>query len=518
MSRVVYHAEQVSMAYPGTLALDHVDFDVYADQVNVLVGENGAGKSTLMKILAGIERPMAGRLLLEGEPISFSKPSEATSAGIGIIHQELDLCLNMTVAENIFLGQEIVNGVLVARAEQERLARQFLNQLKHDIEPNTIVGDLKVSEQQIIAIARAISQDIKVLIMDEPTSSLSASEVDVLFDVIRDLKNRNVAIIYISHRLEELLELGDHITVLRDGQVVAKEEMSHNINMAWILRNLLGNTKLDVTHHGGSALGDTILEVKDVSLPKTPTHAGVRHVSFEVKRGEIVGLFGLMGAGRTELLESLMGLNSQATGEVLLADHKLGWGLDVDRRIDLGMMLVPEDRQAAGIVQTMTLGENIRLASMGRYQRLGWLPPNYGSADVSEMMRSLAIKAYSPKQMITTLSGGNQQKAIIAKALLTEPQLLMMDDPGRGVDVKAKAEVFVIMNRLADQGIGILFVSSEVKEIIALSDRTLVMCDGKITAELVRGKYDENDLMRYATRAHKERPPEHGQEANARPL
>ena len=498
-SRIVFRAEQVTKSFPGTLALDQVDFDAHAGRVNILVGENGAGKSTLMKILAGAERPTAGRLLLEGERVEFTTPSEAMARGIGIIYQELDLCPNMSVAENLFLGHEHTRNGCIDRKRQARIARRILRRLQHDIDPDRRVADLRVSEQQIVAIAKALRHDLRVLIMDEPTSSLSSQEVRTLFELIGDLKARGVAIIYISHRLEELLEIGDHITVLRDGRVAAHARMSE-IDMPWILRQMLGETPIDVPHHGHAARVEPLLTVTDLSCPRTGNGVSVEPVSFEVKSGEIVGLFGLMGAGRTELLECLMGLHPQACGKVALAGETLEERLGPDQRIARGMMLIPEDRQAAGIVQTMTLGQNITLANLDRYQRMGWLPRNFGLEDAAAAIEKLAIKAGSPTQMITTLSGGNQQKAIIAKALLTRPRLLLMDEPGRGIDVKAKAEVFTIMNRLAAEGMGILFVSSEMKEIVGLADRTLVMSGGRITAELTRGAYDETDLMLNAVR------------------
>ncbi|WP_127902407.1 sugar ABC transporter ATP-binding protein [Solirhodobacter olei] len=500
MGRVIFQAKQICKSYPGTIALDHVDFTAYAGSVNILVGENGAGKSTLMKIIAGAVQPTEGQLLLDGEPVAFATPTEAAEKGVGIVYQELDLCPNMTVAENIFLGHEPVKHGVINRQHQDDVTRHVLDRLDHKIDPDQVVGELGVSTQQIVAIAKALRRDAKVLIMDEPTSALSAGEVETLFRLIRDLKAQGVAIIYISHRLEELIEIGDYITVLRDGKISAHAEMD-GLDIPWILRQMLGDTKLDVPHHGAEPSVDPILSVRNLSLPHTDSGAKVDNVSFDVKAGEIVGLFGLMGAGRTELLECLMGLHPEASGQVELAGETLGARLGVEQRIDRGMMLIPEDRQAAGIVQTMTLGENISLANLTRYERFGWLPRNFGARDVASTIKELAIKATSAAQMITTLSGGNQQKAIVGKALLIRPRLLLMDEPGRGIDVKAKAEIFTIMNRLATEGIGILFVSSEMKEIVALADRTLVMSEGRITAELARGKYDENDLMVSAARA-----------------
>jgi len=504
LNQIVLRAEQVTKAFPGAIALDHVDFDAFGGCVNILVGENGAGKSTLMKILAGAEQPTEGRLLLEGEPMRFATPSAAAARGIGIIYQELDLCPSMSVTENIFLGHERMRRGFIDRINQTKVARRIIGRLARDIDPDCTVGELSISEQQIVAIAKAIRHDVKVLIMDEPTSSLSSQEVLTLFGLIRDLKSQGVAIVYISHRLDELIEIGDHITVLRDGRIAARAEIS-DVDLPWILHRMLGETSLDVPHHDNATQGAPILTVNDLRCPHTDSGVALEGISFSVRRGEIVGLFGLMGAGRTELLECLMGLHPRATGTVMLGGKVLDARVTLDQRVACGMMLIPEDRQAAGIVQSMTVGENITLANLGRYQRLGWLPRAFGAMDVTKIMDDLAIKARSPAQMITTLSGGNQQKAVVGKALLTRPHVLLMDEPGRGIDVKAKAEVFTIMNRLAAEGMGILFVSSEMKEIVALADRTLVMSEGRITAEFARGTYDENDLVVNAGRRGKER-------------
>jgi erythritol transport system ATP-binding protein len=500
MGEVVFQTERISKVFPGTVALDAVDFRAYAGSVNIMVGENGAGKSTLMKIIAGAEQPSSGRMLLDGVPVTMASPSDAAGKGIGIIYQELDLCPNLSVAENIFLAHELGRHGLVDAKRQREVARQLLRRLEHDIDPRQEVGSLRVSAQQIVAIAKALRQEVKILIMDEPTSSLSAGEVRTLFKLIRELKAAGVAIIYISHRMEELLEIGDHITVLRDGKIAAHAEVAE-IDMKWILEKMLGHTRLDVAHHGQAPGEIPVLSVEDLSCPKPGGGLSVDGVSLSVRPGEIVGLFGLMGAGRTELMECLMGLHPEAAGTVTLAGSRLDPQLGVDARIARGLILIPEDRQAAGIVQTMTVGQNITLAHLASYARLGILPRNFGAKDIAATIRDLVVKVFSPSQMITTLSGGNQQKVIVGKALLTGPKLLLMDEPGRGIDVNAKAEIFTIMNRLAASGLGILFVSSEIKEIVALADRTLVMSEGRLTGEFFRGAYSDQDLMRAAARA-----------------
>jgi erythritol transport system ATP-binding protein len=502
VTNAALRTERITKIFPGTVALDCVDFTAYAGCVNILVGENGAGKSTLMKILAGAEQPSSGKLYLNGIETTLGSPSEAAAKGIGIVYQELDLCPNMSVSDNIFLAHELNSWGVLDRAGQRAISRSLLNRLEHDIDPNRTVGELRVSSQQIVAIAKALRQDTKVLIMDEPTSALSETEVRTLFRLVSDLKNRGVAIIYISHRMDELLEIGDYITVLRDGRLQAHAEV-RNIDMTWILERMLGHANFDIPAHDPARDAAPILVVDDLRLPKPAGGFTVDGVSLTVKAGEIVGIYGLMGAGRTELLESLMGLHPKAECSVWLDGQELGEDVGIAERIERGIMLIPEDRQSSGIVPPMTVGQNITIASLGRYSQFAILPRNFGARQVMETVRDLGIKITSPAQSITALSGGNQQKVIVGKALLTSPKVLLMDEPGRGIDVNAKTEIFTIMTHLAAAGLGILFVSSEIKEIIALASRTLVMADGRITGEFHRGRYSEHDLVQAAARTRK---------------
>ena len=505
--QVVLVAEKISKQFPGTLALDEVDFTVYAGAVNVLIGENGAGKSTLIKILAGVERPTSGRILLNGTPVDFKTTRDAAQAGIGIIFQELNLYPNLNISENIFVARELTRGGVVQHSAQEKVTRQLLDRLEQPLDPRTLVRDLRMGQQQIVEIAKALSQNVRILIMDEPTSALTAAETEALFRIIRDLKAEGVAIIYISHKLEELLFIGDYLTVLRDGKLAASAP-AKSVDIAWIIGKMVGRDVNAPRHRTRSVIdSEAVLEVKDLCLPRIGGGFTLENVSLTLRRGEILAIFGLMGAGRTELFECLMGLHPEVSGEILLDKRTLGRET-VRQRIDLGLMLVPEDRQRLGLVQKLSVAHNITLANLKRFMSSFWLSERRELEEISNVIRDLSIKTQSPLQPITSLSGGNQQKVVVGKSLLTDPQVLLMDEPTRGIDVGAKAEIFEIMNRLAERGLAILFVSSELPEMFAVPDRILVLSKGKITGEFTHDTATEEALVRAAgARQQTERAP-----------
>ena len=500
-SEVILIAEKVSKRFPGTIALDQVDFTVYKGAVNTLIGENGAGKSTLMKILAGVEPPTSGRVLLDGSPVEFRSTRDAAQAGIGIIFQELNLFPNLSISENIFAGRELTRGGVVQHKEQENVTRKLLNRLEQPLDPGALVRDLRMGQQQIVEIAKALSQNVRVLIMDEPTSALTASETEALFRIIADLKSHEVAIIYISHKLEELLTIGDYVTVLRDGRLAAAAP-ARAVNIAWIIEKMVGRNVNAPRHRTQSAESESVLEVKELYLPRVGGGFTLENVSFTLRRGEILAIFGLMGAGRTELFECLMGLRPEATGEIQLCGRKLRHE-KIGERIERGLMIVPEDRQRLGLVQKLSVAHNITLASLQRFVTSFWLSERREMEDVRTMMRDLGIKARSPQHPITALSGGNQQKVVLAKGLLTEPLVLLLDEPTRGIDVGAKAEIFEIMNRLAEQGLAVVFVSSELAEMFLVPDRILVLSKGKITGEFAHDQASEEALV-LAAGAHRQ--------------
>ncbi len=492
-AEVILRAEHVTKVFPGTTALDDVTLDLHRAKVNVLIGENGAGKSTLMKILAGVEAPTSGRVLLDGKELHLSSPADAARAGIGIIYQELNLCQNLSVADNIFLSRELTTRGVIDRARQREQAREVVGRLEQQIDPDTIVGDLRVGQQQVVEIARALTEDVRILIMDEPTSALSAAEVDVLFRVIRELKARGVTIIYISHKLDELLRIGDRVTVLRDGRLVAHADAS-TIDVPWIVEQMVGRKASSLFTRSEHAIGKTLLRVRDATLPRVGGGLLLDHVSFDLHAGEILGVYGIMGAGRTELLECLAGLRPEGTGEVWLDDGRID-GRSIADRIGAGVVLVPEDRQGYGLISTLSVAHNMVLASLKRYLRRIYLAPDRERQAVDRFVGELAIRVADPRQSITSLSGGNQQKVVVAKGLMTAPRVLLLDEPTRGIDVGAKSEIFQIMSQLATDGYGILFVSSELKEIMAMSDRVLVLSKGVVTARMERHQLSESSLV-----------------------
>jgi erythritol transport system ATP-binding protein len=499
---IVLHAEQVTKVYPGTVALDKVDFNIYRGKVNVLIGENGAGKSTLMKILAGVESATAGRLLLEGKEIVPRTPREAEDLGIGIIYQELNLFPNLNVSENIFMAHErTARGVVINHREQERRTRELLKQLEQPISPRTLVADLRIGQQQIVEIAKALALEVQILIMDEPTSALSNAEVEVLFRVIRELKARGVSIVYISHKLEELMQIGDYVTILRDGRLIAEAPMQQ-VDLPWIVSNMVGRDTSKRYTPEARPIGDVVLEVRHLSVPRRFSKGYLlEDVTFNLRAGEILGLYGLMGAGRTELFECLMGLQEYESGTVALNGQTLN-ARQVRHRIEQGLMLVPEDRQREGLVQCLSVRNNMLLASLKSYLSGPALSRRKETQAISRYVDELSIKVANVDNLISSLSGGNQQKVVVGKALLTRPKVLLMDEPTRGIDVGAKQEIFDIVVQLAKQGLGIIFVSTELKEVLAISDRIIVMSKGKITREFNRADANEHALVEASAIGH----------------
>ena len=359
-----------------------------------------------------------------------------------------------------------------------------------------MVTDLRIGQQQIVEIAKALSHNVRVLIMDEPTSALTASETEALFRIIADLKAHGVGIIYISHKIEELLTIGDYVTVLRDGKLAASAP-ARSVNVAWIVEKMVGrnvSAPRRRAQQSTSVARETVLEIRDLTLPRVGSGFTLEKVSLKLQRGEILAIFGLMGAGRTELFECVMGLHPEATGEIKISDRALR-PETIRERIDLGLMLVPEDRQRLGLVQKLSVAENISLASLKRFVNAFWLDERRERESIVKSMRDLAVKARSPDHPITSLSGGNQQKVVFAKSLLTQPKVLLLDEPTRGIDVGAKAEIFEIMNRLAEQGLAVLFVSSELPEMFAVPDRILVLSKGKVTGEFLHDNVTEEALI-----------------------
>ncbi|MGN8197976.1 sugar ABC transporter ATP-binding protein [Salinisphaera sp. RV14] len=500
---VVLSARGVTKVYPGTTALNQVGFEVWRGQVNVLIGENGAGKSTLMKILAGIERPTAGELRLEGGPFDVASPREAMALGIGIVHQELNLFPNLTVTQNLFVGRELRGMAGTVRAaRQRRLAREVFERMGQAINVDVPLGDLSIGQQQIVEIARVLIADVRILILDEPTSSLSESEVAILFRLIDELKQQGVAIVYISHRLEELVEIGDRFTVLRDGELIETGTRGH-VDIPWLVERMVGarveGPYRDVpSDHRADPAAAPVLTVENLRLPDNGGGLLLDDVSFSVTPGEILGFYGLMGAGRTELFETLIGLRRAAAGAVTIDGRTLVPADGIPKRLAAGLALVPEDRQRLGLVPSQSVASNIALANLKTYAGRSGLDFGAMRRDVQRMVRELTIKVSDTSVLVSALSGGNQQKAVVGKNLLIEPRVLLLDEPTRGIDIKARRELFEIMDRLARNGLTILYASSDLAEITGGADRVLVMAQGRITADLARAEITEDALVSHS--------------------
>lgn len=482
MSNAVLAARDISKSFGAVQALRKVNFDVHRGQVTTLFGENGAGKSTLMKVLSGVYQPTSGSVLHEGRPVTLTSTLDARNLGISIIHQELSLSPNMTVRDNIFMGREIMGPAGVDYAEEARQARELMHELEEDIDPLTLVEDLRLGQQQIVEIARALSVEANVLIMDEPTSALSAAEVEVLFKVIDDLKARGVSIVYISHHLEEALTITDHAVVLRDGSMTASAPRSE-INLEWIVRNMVGDNFDLGSPPAEHEIGPLALSLENLVVAQPSGHGrAVDGLDLNIRAGEIVCIYGLMGAGRTELMECVAGRLSQRGGDVRLNGHDIS-GLSISERIAAGLVLVPEDRQRDGLVQTMTVGRNLSLASIANFTRRLFTDRGREDEIIDRSIRTVTVKTDGPGAPISSLSGGNQQKVVIGKMLATDPSVILLDEPSRGIDIGAKAEVFRILSERAAEGTAVLYSTSEVAECLSIAHRIIVMRRGRIAAE-----------------------------------
>jgi len=496
-SAPILEVRHVGKRFPSVQALENVSLELWPGEVLAVIGENGAGKSTLMKILAGVQAPTTGEILIEGQPETFANVEQSLQAGVSLIHQELNLASNLNVGANIFLGREPTRFGLIDGRAIERQATKYLKMVGLDVSPRTIVGRLSIGKQQLVEIAKALSTQARVLIMDEPTSSLSQHETETLFGVVKNLRERGVSVIYISHRLKEVEELADRVAVLRDGRnagFLSREEINHDAMVSM----MVGRDVSQFYHRTPHQTGDEILKVEHLRTPANPNHA----LDFSISAGEIVGVAGLVGAGRSELLTTLFGVTPAVGGSMKIE------GLDrppltAREAIDVGIVLAPEDRRLTGLVLPMSVKRNLSLATVRREATAGFL--NHGAENrvCEKMIKLLRIKTSDGNQIVQYLSGGNQQKVVLGKWLATEPRLLLLDEPTRGIDVGAKEEVYKLMHELAGRGVAILFVSSEMEEIFGLSDRTLVMHEGRITGELDRDQLSEDAVMQLATGASK---------------
>lgn len=484
---------EVTKSFPGVKALQQVSLRVIAGEVLSVVGENGAGKSTLMKILAGVQSPDSGQILLDGKPVSFRSVRDAMDSGIALIHQELNLADNLDVGSNIFLGREPLRLGMINDAEIHRRSQSLLERVGLTVSSRTLVKELTVGQQQMVEIAKALSINARILIMDEPTSSLSASESEKLFRVINDLRLGGVSIVYISHRLAEVQALSDRVTVLRDGRNaghLSRGEITHDS----LVRMMVGRDISRFYSRQPHPTGDTVLEVQNLVTQTWPKHS----LNFSLRSGEIVGVAGLVGAGRTEALRAIFGVDAPLAGQIRVRNRLIEMKSPRDA-IGAGIALVPEDRKQQGVFLEMAIRQNIGMASLKTHARMGFLNFSVERQQSQDMVQRLRVKAPTDEQLVLNLSGGNQQKVVLGKWLAMKPAILLLDEPTRGIDVGAKQEIYQLMDQLASEGLAILFVSSEMEEIIGMSDRVLVMHEGRLTGELSRQELSEESIMQLAT-------------------
>ncbi|MBS1252519.1 MAG: Ribose import ATP-binding protein RbsA [Anaerolineales bacterium] len=498
---VLLHMEDMNKAFPGVQALSNVDLEVRAGEIHGLIGENGAGKSTLMKILTGVYTKDSGQLRIEGERVEIIDPHHAQQLGISIIYQEFNLMPNLTVAENVFIGREPDRFQFIRWGDLRQQTQELLDLLGIHLSPRETVRDLSVAEQQMVEIAKALSIQSRIIIMDEPTSALTDTEVESLFHIMRSLKEQGLGVIFISHRLEEVFEICDRITVLRDGENVGTRNVE-DVTPDEVIHMMVGRALGELFQKETSAKsGDVVLEVHDVMRTGTvldPSAIALNNVNFQLHRGEILGLAGLIGSGRTALARVIFGADTMDRGEIYIDGERV----DVhspEHAIRHGMGFVPEDRQGQALILSMAVRKNVSLAKLGDLTNYGFVDGVEEKQIVEHYVDTLQIRTPSLDQKVMYLSGGNQQKVVIAKWLALEPKILIMDEPTRGIDVGAKAEVHALMNQLAQQGVGIIMISSELPEILGMSDRILCMREGQVVGELSRDEATPERVMRLLT-------------------
>lgn len=493
MNEVIVSMENICKTFPGVKALDHVKFELRAGEVMALLGENGAGKSTLMKVLSGVYTRDEGSLKIFGKECGDLTPKQAQEVGVAIIHQELNMCRHLSVTENMFLGREISGRFALNNAKMEQEAKRILDDLKIDIDPKETVGDLPVSKQQMVEIAKALSINAKILIMDEPTSSLTAREIEDLFRIIKKLKAEGKGIVYISHRLEELQHIVDRVTIMRDGQYITSMNFG-DVSMEQIISHMVGREIKEKFPRVECKKGKKVFEVKNLNAGKM-----VRNINFSVYEGEIVGFAGLMGAGRTETTRAIFGVDPKESGEIYVDDRKIEIKCPMDA-IKNGVVLAPEDRKKDGLCTKLSIRHNLTLPNLDIVcNKLGVVDSKKEEALCDKAVVDLKIKAPNVEVDSGNLSGGNQQKVVVGKWLARDSRVVIFDEPTRGIDVGAKVEIYNLMNELKKQGIAVMFVSSEMPEVMGIADRIIVMCDGRITGEVMARDTTQNEILTLAT-------------------
>lgn len=497
MNETIVSMENICKSFPGVKALDHVRFELRSGEVMALLGENGAGKSTLMKVLSGVYTRDEGTVQIFGKEYGDLNPRQAQEAGVAIIHQELNMCKHLSVTENMFLGREKVKGVVLSNKEMEEEAREILDELKIDLDPHQVVGDLPVSKQQMVEIAKALSTHARILIMDEPTSALTAREIEDLFRIIHSLKEKGCGIVYISHRLEELQSIVDRVTIMRDGQYITTMNFE-DTTLDEIIANMVGREIKEKFPRVTCEKGKKVLEVRNLNAGRM-----VRNVDFSLYEGEIVGFAGLMGAGRTETTRAIFGIDPKESGQIFLDGKEVVIRKPEDA-IQAGIVLAPEDRKKDGLCTKLSIRHNIALPNLDLLcNKMGVVSRAREDEMCDKVVADLKVKTPNVDVNAGNLSGGNQQKVVVGKWLARNSRVVIFDEPTRGIDVAAKVEIYNLMNQLKQQGIAVMFVSSEMPEVMGIADRIVVMCDGRITGELMADEATQNGILTLATRFEK---------------
>lgn len=488
----ILEMKNISKSFPGVKALSGVNLRAFSGEVMALLGENGAGKSTLMKILSGVYKRDEGTIKIDGKEVEINGIKDAQNLGISIIHQELSLLPNLTIYENLFLGNEILGGFKLNKREMIKKSEELLRSFDFTVSPKTLTKELTVGEMQMVEIIKAVSKDAKIIIMDEPTTALTEVETEKLFKIIERLKNNNVAIIYISHRMEEIFKICDKITVLRDGTFIGEEDVK-GITKDKLISMMVGRKLEEQFPRIDTKIGNSILKVENLSWKDK-----IKDVSFELFEGEILGIAGLMGSGRTEVAKLIFGEYKKSSGNIYIEGKKAEINSPKDG-IREGIAYLSEDRKKEGLILKLSVLENMTLSNLKKYEsKVKRINRAKELEDCKAYTKKLLIKTSSPNQLIKNLSGGNQQKVIIAKWLLTSPKVFIIDEPTRGIDVGAKKEIYQILNELKAQGKGIIMISSDMEEILGVSDRILVMHEGRITGQIERDKANQEIIMKYA--------------------
>lgn len=494
MQEYIVAVNHVTKSFSGVKALDDVSFNLKSGEVMALLGENGAGKSTLMKILSGIYTRDCGEIKILGERVRNLTPKKAQELGVAIIHQEISMCPHLTVTENIFLGREKASYDILSNKEMSKEAKKILDKMNINISPDAIVGDLSVSKQQMIEIAKAVSTNAKILIMDEPTSALTSREIDELFNIIKKLRKEGCGIVYISHRLEELQHIVDRVTIMRDGKYITSMNFK-DTTMTEIISNMVGREIKEKFPRITCKRGKKVLEVKNLRVGKL-----VKNVNLDLYEGEIVGIAGLVGAGRTETTRAIFGMDPKESGEIILDGKNIKINKPLDA-IKAGIVLAPEDRKKDGLCTKLSIRENVSLPNLDLIcSKFGIVNKKKEKEMTDKAVKDFKVKLASTELNAGSLSGGNQQKIVVGKWLARNSRVVIFDEPTRGIDVAVKVEIYNLMNKLKQDGIGVLFISSELPEIMGISDRILVMCDGRITGEIDIEEATQDLILEYATK------------------